>query len=233
MSDRIGSSRTPNLAEVFSTILEKRLADLHVAMPAVVTKFDKVKQTITAKPLLKNTVVYDDGEEDAETLPEFPEVPVVYPRGGGYFLAFPLEKGDNVLLVFNERSIDKYWYSSGKTEIDPVDLRKHDLSDAVAIPGFQPLTRVLKEDLSSAVLGKEKGAQVRPKASTVDVTSNGGASAIGGFVAMATLVDTIFATIHTIFSGWAPVYETTLKSAWMAAFPTGPSSVASKNLKAD
>lgn len=232
---QLGNSRTPNLAELFSTIIENRLADVHVALPGVVTKFDKTRQTVTVKPLLKNTVVFDDGEEESESLPEFPDVPVLYPRGGGYFLAFPLEKGDNVLLVFNERSIDNYWFSTGRQEVDPVDLRKHDLSDAVAIPGFQPLSRVLKEDLSSGVFGKEKAAQIRAKGSTVEVVSNGAPSALD-FVAMSTKVDAQLTEIRTLLTTWTVAPNdggAALKTAAAALWLTPPSSVASSNLKAD
>jgi hypothetical protein len=48
----------------------------------------------------------------------------------------PLTRGDYVLLVFCERSIDA-WLSIGGI-VDPDDYRKFDLSDAVAIPGLFP-----------------------------------------------------------------------------------------------
>jgi len=60
------------------------------------------------------------------------EVPVLMPQGGGYQMKLPITKGDVVLLVFCDRSLD-IWKSKGG-EVDPIDLRQHHLSDAVAIP---------------------------------------------------------------------------------------------------
>lgn len=233
MTERIGTSRTPTLVEVVSTAMEKRLADVHVALPGVVQKFDPARQTVDVLPLIKESVVLDDGTVQTETLPVLVSVPVLFPRAGGYFISLPVVPGDTVLLIFNERSIDKYFFSGGKIPVDPVDLRKHDLSDAVALVGFVPVTKPLTEELSSgAVFGKEKGAQLRATGSAIEVTTKGSPAALD-FVAMATKVDTILTTIHGIFAGWTPVYEAALKTAWMTAFPTGPAPTASSNLKAD
>jgi hypothetical protein len=60
------------------------------------------------------------------------EVPVLMPQGGGFQVKVPIAKGDVVLLVFSDRSLD-IWKSKGG-EVDPVDFRQHDVSDAIAIP---------------------------------------------------------------------------------------------------
>jgi hypothetical protein len=48
----------------------------------------------------------------------------------------PVDVGDYVLLLFNEKSIDSFSQIGGL--VDPDDMRKHDLTDAVALPGFYP-----------------------------------------------------------------------------------------------
>lgn len=53
------------------------------------------------------------------------------------------------------------------------------------------------------------------------------------FVAMASKVDLIWTTFWNVINAWAPVYEASLKSAFLAAFPNPNNSVASTNLKAD
>lgn len=53
------------------------------------------------------------------------------------------------------------------------------------------------------------------------------------FVALASKVDLLWQTLYTIFSSWAPVYEASLKSSFLAAYGAGPQSTASTNLKAD
>lgn len=54
------------------------------------------------------------------------------------------------------------------------------------------------------------------------------------FVAMSKKVDALWAALWGVINGWAPVYESALKTSFLAAFPPpGPASVASTNLKAD
>lgn len=236
MSERLGASRTPTDAELLQAAIEQRLADLHVAMPGVVTKYDVALQVADVKPLLSRAVIFDDGDEIQEVYPIIPNVPVVFRRGGGYFESMPLAIGDNVLLIFNERSIDNFFYSSGKTETDPVDLRKHDLTDAIAIPGFYPSGRVLKEELASAaVWGKEHGAQVRAKGTTIEVVT-AGASAATDFVAMATKVLTELAALVAAYNPHTHAY-TSPGGAAVTGSPVPlmktPGSTASTNLKAD
>jgi hypothetical protein len=63
------------------------------------------------------------------------DVPVIFPRGGGCTLTFPVKAGDECLLIFADRCIDFWWQNGGVQK--PVDLRMHDLSDAFAIVGPQ------------------------------------------------------------------------------------------------
>jgi len=106
--------------------------EMRVSLPARVEQYDETKQRADVKPLLNRR--YADGEE-AE-LPVIAGVPVVWPRSGGAALTMPVAKGDGVLLVFADRSIDR-WLSDGG-QVTPDDPRTHDLSDAVAIPGLVP-----------------------------------------------------------------------------------------------
>jgi hypothetical protein len=222
---------------MLKAIMEQRLGDLHVALPGTVVKFDSVNQTADVKPLLSRAVVFDDGDETQEIYPVIPSVPVVFPRGGGYFMSFPLAPGDNVLLVFIERSIDSYFYSAGQADINPIDLRKHDLSDAVAFPCFYPIPKALKEELSSgAVFGKEHGAQVRATGEAIEVVT-AGASAATDFVAMSTKVLTELGKIKTAYDTHTHLYNPGPSAAVATATPLPvlptASPVVSTNLKAD
>ena len=57
-------------------------------------------------------------------------------RTANAYIHPPIKSGDYVMLVFGERSIDKVLLSG--SEVDPDDLRKHSLNDAIAIP-FNPI----------------------------------------------------------------------------------------------
>jgi hypothetical protein len=173
---RIGNTRSPSLEEVLRMAVHQRMVDVHTAMPGRVERYDEKEQKADVKPLLKRTVINDDGTEISESLPVIPDVPVMFPRAGGFFITFPIKQGDNVLLVFCERSIDKYTAGAG-TEVDPVDLRMHDLSDAVAFPAFRPFSKAIKgASADDMVLGQEnEGAQVTIKdGGKLEVTYDGG-----------------------------------------------------------
>jgi hypothetical protein len=135
----VSDTRTPALAEVLRAAIENALFDVHTALPGRVEKYDAAKQKMDVKPLLKRIIVLDGGNEITEEIPVIRDVPVIFPRAGGFFISFPIQAGDHVLLIFNERSIDKFVSNGG----DDPDLRMHDISDAVAIPGFYPFNKAI------------------------------------------------------------------------------------------
>jgi len=238
MNDKLGNERTPSLAELLQAAVSQAVGDMFVAMPAKIVTYTAATQMADVQPLLSRPVVFDDGTESLDKLPIIPGVPVAFPRGGGYFMSFPLAPGDLVLLVFCDRSIDKYKSSPGTTPVNPVDLRTNDISDAVAIPGFYPVLKALKGDVTQgAIFGAENDAQLRAKGATMEVTSKGLPASVGGYVAMSTLVDVLWAKLYAVIATAWVVAPTdggaALKAAFIAAFPIPPSSTASKNLKAD
>lgn len=181
-----------SLTEVFVEVMESRLRHLHVAMPGKVESYDAEKQVVSVKPQLKTA--YPDGEGDYthKEIPVIPNVPVAFPRAGGFFLSFPIQKGDYVLLVFSERSIQA-WRDKG-TAVDPGDLALHPLDGAVAIPGVYPAASALADaDATNLILGKDgtPGAQV--KLTSTQVHLGGGAQ----FVALANKVNAEFAKVAT------------------------------------
>ncbi|EPU9086290.1 Gp138 family membrane-puncturing spike protein [Enterobacter hormaechei] len=108
---------------------------LRVAMPGIIQSFDPSTVTCTVQPAIYGQKVGDDGSTASEAIPILPDVPVVFPRGGGCTLTFPVKPGDECLLVFSDRCIDFWWQNGGVQEA--VDTRQHDLSDAFAIVGPQ------------------------------------------------------------------------------------------------
>lgn len=131
-------STKPSLAELLIEAINARIAELHTGLPAQVVAFDEDAQTCDVQPLLLHAIVGEDGARDTERYPQISNVPIHYPSAGGWSLIFPLKPDDIVFLTFAERSIDRWLESSGDREIDPEHSRKHDLSDAVCIPGIRP-----------------------------------------------------------------------------------------------
>lgn len=171
---RIGQSRTPDGTEVIRAAMSALSGGLSVCMPGTIIVYNPATQTADVQPLLNRAVIGQDGTEDQEVLPIIPSVPVILPRGGGYYISFPILTGDNVLLVFADKSLDSFMSSAGNVPLDQVDLRQHHISDAVAIPGLYPLTKTVLDVLSPTdlVIGKEAGPTITISALQVDINGN-------------------------------------------------------------
>lgn len=126
----------PDLTEVLEAVLEARLADVHTAIPGKIKSYDAATQTAEVVVQIRAQTPKEDGSLASEEAPVIPNVPVQWPRGGGYALHFPLAAGDFVLLVFSEAAMG-HWRETGQLA-DPGDLRRHSLAYPFAIPGVAP-----------------------------------------------------------------------------------------------
>lgn len=150
-------SRTPEDEEVLEVAIKSFLLDLHTCMPGKIVEYYPETQKADIQPLIKRLQVHEDGTEFEESLPVLPDVPIQFQRGGGFFVTFPLAVGDLVELHFQERSIDNYLSGDGE-DTNPEEFRHHDLSDAVAVPGFYPFKLAIKDiDSANFVMGKDEG----------------------------------------------------------------------------
>ncbi|HYQ47150.1 MAG TPA: Gp138 family membrane-puncturing spike protein [Polyangiaceae bacterium] len=151
----------PTLAEVLDDHRQAILGELHTCMPGRVKSYDAAKQVADVVPCLRGTIPDAEGETIHEDLPVIPNVPVAWPRGGGYYLHLPLAAGDHVWLVFNEASIAQ-WRATGEVS-DPGDLRRGSLSYPFALPGAAPDKAKLSDAPASgeAVFGVPGGGVFR------------------------------------------------------------------------
>lgn len=94
-------------------------------MPGRVVSFNPGNQTITVQPLYRPT---HNGE--AVDMPELVEVPVRFPRMGGFVMTTPVKAGDTVTLRPQMRSSEEY-HTGGAYET-PQDNRSMSLSDMEA-----------------------------------------------------------------------------------------------------
>lgn len=148
----MNENRSPSLAEVMRLATEKLERTLRVGLPGRIEKFDPVTQLADVKPLLKEVVFDEQGTEDTEDLPVITNVPVHFSGGGNFAETFPIAVGDSCWLGFADRSLDQ-WLSRGN-DTDPIDLRRHELSDAVCWVGIRPNPAKLMEfDTVRAVFG--------------------------------------------------------------------------------
>lgn len=132
------SERLDDPEESLRLALENAQSHIWTATPAVVQGVDLAAQTVSVQPTIQGTVSAPDGSTQNVNLPLLVDVPIVWPRAGGFALTFPIQPGDEVLVVFGSRCIDSWWQSGGVGA--PAEARMHDLSDGFAIlaPTSQP-----------------------------------------------------------------------------------------------
>lgn len=153
-------SYQPTLSRLLERVILTALSRMFVARPARVEAYDAENQTVDVTPTLKEVV---EGEETTrvQEMPRVNKVPLCWPRAGNWFLSAPLAPGDYVLLVCADRSIDT-WQERGGI-VDPIDLRRHNITDAIAIPGVYPRPDALTESGigDDMILGHQGGAVCR------------------------------------------------------------------------
>lgn len=142
---------TPSLTEVIESVLERRLLDLHTSIPGIIQSYDPNNKTVDVRPAIKRKFIEDGSEQELNLITD---VPVAFLQTNSFIFSVPLQKGDEVLLIFSERSMDK-WLRDGKI-VNPEDPRKFDLSDAIAVPILKPIGTGKKADSSNALI--EHGA---------------------------------------------------------------------------
>jgi hypothetical protein len=123
------------LNEVIQLHILEALAKTHTSTVGRVVKVNAT--TVDIQPVIN--MVYK-GEDLA--LPVFAEVPPVFMQGGTSYTAHPVKKGDYALVVFTERSFDR-WYS-GSDGARPPELRMHDYSDGFAFVGVNPASKAIQ-----------------------------------------------------------------------------------------
>jgi hypothetical protein len=152
------AERAPSPEEADRRMMDHLSAKIRVAIPARVVSFNASKQTIVAQPLIREKIIdRANGNVKWVTLPQILDVPVQFPQGGDYVLTMPLQPGDEVQLQFNDLNIDS-WFTSGGIQ-NWNDKRRHDLSDAVAIPGINSQPNVIPDiSTDSTELRSKDGA---------------------------------------------------------------------------
>ena len=127
----------PSTEKSISDTVSEMLKEVHTCLPGIINSFNAEKQTVEAQPTIQRVFT----KSGPANLPLCVDVPVVVSGGGDFFITFPIKKGDTCLLLFSERCIDS-WALEDKIA-PPEDFRTHDLSDAFALVGVNPVNKAI------------------------------------------------------------------------------------------
>ena len=112
--------------------IAEAVSELYTTLPAKVIAVKKKGNStvVDVQPLINRR--YQSGAVDEE--PVLGDVPLQWPSGGGCYITFPIEIGDNVELNFSMRALTEWRNGDGQRQQTPTDKRLHALSDAFATP---------------------------------------------------------------------------------------------------
>jgi len=188
--------------------IDSALKRLHTCLPGVVDSFDPATQLADIQPTIKRKT-----EEEVVNLPLLTNVPVRFQKSADFSITFPITTGDEVLVIFAERSIDT-WLEYGGIQ-NPFDFRKHDLSDAFAfpmmysqkdvIPNFNASNLEIRLNVGtgSIVITPAGVVSIEGNASlnldATEIALNSGADFAVKFTVLKGLIDSFMATLNTEF----------------------------------
>ncbi|WP_312630947.1 Gp138 family membrane-puncturing spike protein [Pantoea piersonii] len=162
--------------QAMKTLSDSIFSMLRVSLPGIVESYNPIANTCTVQPAIAGQVADAVGNFKSAPLPLLVDVPVVFPRGGGCTITFPVKAGDECLVVFSDRCIDFWWQNGGVQE--PVDPRQHDLSDAFAFIGPQSQAEVIGNISTSTLqMRTDDGAayiELDPNSHAVNIVAPGG-----------------------------------------------------------
>lgn len=206
-------TQAPSFQQIFSKIVEDRLAPLHVALIGKVTRFDSAKQTVDVKPTIGKN----------QFIPKLIDVPIVFPRCGEFVFAFPLKPGDTVQLLFNEVPIDAWLHDDSGSHFAE---EHHSWHGVVAIPGIYPDAKAMKDLPKDAlVLGHRGKSQIQIKSDQIHLCKDpDDAVALAGRVLaeLEKITEQLNIHTHVVAAGAAAPYAKPLAP---------PKSVASSKVK--
>jgi hypothetical protein len=145
----------PNLSDVLIELTKNIKLEFNCHHIAQIQSFNPTNQTVVATVMYKKA--YSKQNADGTYSPIYKDyatmidMPLMILSGGNASLTFPVAKGDECLICFNDRAIDN-WFASGQN-IQLPSGRLHSFSDGIAIVGVRSLARSLASyDMTRAVL---------------------------------------------------------------------------------
>ena len=220
----------PSTADVIEAMIEQRLETWFCALQGRIQSYDPATQRADVVVGVRNPYVDPEGSGHLlrEDFPVLSNVQVLFPRMGPWFLAFSVQPGDPVQLLFNTLSHEDWAASDGRV-VDVNDTRRQHLSHAVALVGVSlnqnalthapPVVVNADDPAGCMTLGHDsaegtrvsiyrdnrvvitQGAEVRLRIDADGTVHLAGAPSVTKLLALAELVDARLSTIRDAFNG--------------------------------
>lgn len=156
--------------QIYENLIREALFRTRCCIPCIVQSYNSENNTIEAQPAIRERMINEDNTIQYLNLPLLVNVPVVFMSTQKASIQFPLEKGDECLVVFSDLSIDNFWQSGGVQ--NPVEVRRHDLSDGIAIPCCLSIPK--KKEFFNGMLIKYGDTKVEMDGSELTIAGDAG-----------------------------------------------------------
>ena len=133
------SGWTASENQIYENLINEAMFRTRCCIPCIIQSYNSANNTVECQPAVRERIINEDGTIQYVQLPLLINVPVVFPGSANFDIKFPLSKNDECLVFFSDLSIDNFW-QKGSVQ-NPVEVRRHDLSDGMAIPCMMSLPR--------------------------------------------------------------------------------------------
>ena len=133
------SGWTASENQIYENLINEAMFRIRCCIPCIVQSYNSENNTVECQPAVRERIINEDGTIQYIQLPLLINVPVVFPGSENFDIKFPLSKNDECLVFFSDLSIDNFW-QKGSVQ-NPVEVRRHDLSDGMASPCRMSLPR--------------------------------------------------------------------------------------------
>lgn len=122
--------RNPDLRDVLHQAMAATSAGLRVCAPGKITKVNRLLKVVDVKLSVREF----DQEGNLLSMPTLKSIPLLNVGNTRIYTEFPARNGDAVLCIFGDIDLDSWKGVKGLKETDASSDRRHNLTDAVALP---------------------------------------------------------------------------------------------------
>jgi len=147
MTERVlGPTADPDLSDLILKIKQDISYNLNCVQIGTIEAYDPITNSASISINFKRKLPTGDTLD----YPLLVQCPVFILSGGGTRITFPILKGDQCIILFNDRDIDN-WFYQGSVDV-PATARAHNISDGIALVGINNLTTAIPTSVSCVTI---------------------------------------------------------------------------------